>query len=92
MSRTQPRITGHHEDAAPPSGHLRRLVALIILSVGTGGLAASVTAFIPLYMVDHFGTSEQTAASLMAIYYSAGLWVSPLGDAFPTVWDGYRYW
>jgi MFS family permease len=51
----------------------------MILSVGTGGLAASVTAFLPLYMVDHFGASEQTAAYLMAIYYSAGLWASPLG-------------
>jgi MFS family permease len=79
MSRTQPRITGHHEDAAPQPGHLRRLVALMILSVGTGGLAASVTASLPLYMVDHFGASEQTAAYLMAIYYSAGLWASPLG-------------
>lgn len=38
-----------------------------------------VAAFLPLYMVDHFGASEQTAASLMSIFYSAGLWVSPLG-------------
>ena len=79
MSRTQPKITGHHEEAAPQPGYLRRLVALMILSVGTGGLVASVIAFLPLYMVDHFGASEQTAASLMSIYYSAGLWASPLG-------------
>jgi FSR family fosmidomycin resistance protein-like MFS transporter len=79
MSRTQPGITEQREEAEPQPGHLRRLVAFMILSVGTGGLASSVTAFLPLYMVDHFGTNEQTAASLMAIYYSAGLWVSPLG-------------
>ncbi|MDH4270029.1 MAG: MFS transporter [Dehalococcoidia bacterium] len=79
MSRTQPKIIKHHEEAAPQPGYLRRLVALVVLSVGTGGLVASVTAFLPLYMVDHFGASEQTAAYLMAIYYSAGLWASPLG-------------
>jgi len=79
MSRTQPKTIKHHEEAAPQPGYLRRLVALIILSVGTGGVVASVAAFFPLYMVDYFGASEQTAASLMSIYYSAGLWVSPLG-------------
>ncbi len=79
MSRTQPEITEHHEEAAPQPGYLRRLVAFMILSAGTGGLAASVTSFLPLYMVDHFGASEQTAAYLMAIYCSAGLWASPLG-------------
>ena len=79
MSSPKPEITEHHEEARPQPGHLHRLVAFMILSVGTGGLSSSVTAFFPLYMVDHFGTSEQTAASLMAIFYSAGLWVSPLG-------------
>jgi MFS family permease len=79
MSGTQPEITEHHEEAAPQPGHLRRLVAFVILSAGTGGLAGSVASVLTLYMVDHFGASEQTAAFLMAIYCSAGLWASPLG-------------
>lgn len=79
MSRTQPRIVKHREEPAPQPGYLRRLVALIILGVGTGGVVASVVAFLPLYLVDHFGASEQAAASLISIYYSAGLWASPLG-------------
>jgi len=79
MSRTRPEITGPHKEAAPQPGYRRRLVVFMILSVVTGGLVASVAAFLPLYMVDHFGASKQTAASLMAIYYSAGLWASPLG-------------
>jgi MFS family permease len=79
MSGTQPEITEHHEEAAPQPGYLRRLVAFVILSAGTGGLGASVASVLTLYMVDHFGASEQTAASLMAIYCSAGLWASPLG-------------
>jgi MFS family permease len=80
MSRTQPETTEYHgEEATPQPGHLRRLVVFMILSVGAGGLASSASAFLPLYMVDHFGASEQTAAALMSVYYSAGIWVSPLG-------------
>jgi MFS family permease len=78
-SQTQPNIVKHHEEPAPPPGYRRRLVVFMILSVITGGLVASVTSFLTLYMVDNFGANEQTAASLMAIYYSAGLWASPLG-------------
>jgi MFS family permease len=79
MSRTEPEITGHHKEAAPQPGYRRRLVVFMILSVLTGGLVASATWALPLYMVDNFGASPQIAASLMAIYYSAGLWASPLG-------------
>jgi MFS family permease len=79
MSRTQPEAIKYHEEAAPQPSYRRRLVVFMILSVVTGGLVASATWALPLYMVDHFGASEQTAASLMAIYYSAGLWASPLG-------------
>ncbi len=78
-SRTRPEGISRRDEAAPPPGHLRRLVVFMILSVVTGGLVSSVTAVLTLYMVDHFGASEQTAASLMSIYFSAGLWVSPLG-------------
>ncbi len=78
-SRIRPEINGRHKEAAPQPGYRRRLIVFMILSVVTGGLVASVTSVLTLYMVDHFGASEQTAASLMAIYYSAGLWASPLG-------------
>ncbi len=79
LSQTQPKLIKHHEEAAPQPGYRRRLVALIIFSAGTGGVVAAVAAFLPLYMVDHFGVSEQTAASLMSVYYSAGLWAGLLG-------------
>ena len=39
----------------------------------------SVISFIPLFVVDRFGISEEVAAALIAVIYSAGLWVSPLG-------------
>jgi len=79
MSRTQPETIKHPEEAVPQPGYRRRLVVFMTLSVVTGGLVASATWALPLYMVDNFGTSPETAASLMAIYYSAGLWASPLG-------------
>jgi len=79
ISQTLPEITGHDKGTASQPGYKRRLVVFMILSVVTGGLVASATWALPLYMVDNFGASEQIAASLMAIYYSAGLWASPLG-------------
>ena len=39
----------------------------------------SVISFIPLFAVDRFGASAGVAAALVAVIYSAGLWVSPLG-------------
>jgi MFS family permease len=42
-------------------------------------LFTSVTSFTPLFLVDHFGVTEATAAASLAIIYSGGLWVSPLG-------------
>ena len=39
----------------------------------------SVIVFLPLYVVDQFGTSEQAAASLLSVVWSAGLWAGPVG-------------
>jgi MFS family permease len=63
----------------PVSGRLRRLVAFMVLSVFNAGLTTSAIIFVPLYLVDHFGASKQTAASFIAIAYSAGLWAGPAG-------------
>ncbi len=35
--------------------------------------------FIPLYLVDSFGMSAQTAAAMLSIAYSGGIWAGPLG-------------
>lgn len=69
----------HPAEVKPKPGNVRRLVAFLILTVIAGGIGFSITGFIPLYLVDHFGVSEQTAASLLAIIWSAGLWASPVG-------------
>jgi len=79
MSKTQQTITHHYDRAPSPPGHLRRLVIFMILTTFTQAVTFATIAFIPLFMVDHFGVSEGTAAAFISIIYSAGLWASPLG-------------
>ena len=78
-SRSGREKTGYQEETPPAPGNLRRIVAFMIMGVFTGGVVASSMSFVPLYMVDHFGISEETAAKYLAIVFSAGLWAGPLG-------------
>jgi FSR family fosmidomycin resistance protein-like MFS transporter len=57
----------------------RGLVAFVVLSAFSAAITSSIIAFIPLFMIDHFGVSKKTAAAFLAIIYSAGLWAAPLG-------------
>jgi len=77
--KTEHRIPSSHKEAPPTPGRVRRLTSFIILSSLTWSVIFSVISFIPLFLVDHFGTSEQTAAAFIAVIYSAGLWAAPLG-------------
>jgi len=79
MSNTQQAITRHPDETPSPPGYLRRLVPFMILTTFTQAVIFATIAFIPLFMVDHFGVSEGTAAAFLSIIYSAGLWASPLG-------------
>ena len=65
-------------ESAGPRQNLRLAVFLIL------GISSMVTvyltiSFIPLYLVDSFGMSEQTAAAMLSIAYSGGIWAGPLG-------------
>jgi len=79
MIKTQQTLTHHYDRTPPPPGHLRRLVIFMILTTFTQAVTFATIAFIPLFMVDHFHTSEETAAAFLSILYFAGLWASPLG-------------
>ena len=59
--------------------YFRPILAFIILSTSTSAIMTSTIAFIPLYIVDQFKVAERTAAALMAVVYSTGLWAAPLG-------------
>jgi FSR family fosmidomycin resistance protein-like MFS transporter len=78
-SHDQPAGINLGEETSPAPGNIRRLVVFMVLVIIALGVGASLMAFIPLYLVDHFGVSEQTAASLLSIIFSAGLWAGPLG-------------
>jgi predicted MFS family arabinose efflux permease len=74
-----PALKGSNDNALPVPGRRRRLVSFIVLTTFTQAVLFSVMSFIPLFMVDQFGVSGETAAALMAVIFSAGLWAGPLG-------------
>jgi MFS family permease len=78
-SHEQPAKTDDRDEASSIRDRIRLLVAFMVLSVLSGGMFYSSISFLPLYIVDHFGISKRTAASLLAFIYSAGLWAGPLG-------------
>jgi MFS family permease len=55
-----------------------KVIAFLALTTLGGALTGSVIGFIPLYLVDTYGVQEETAAGLLAIIFSAGIWVAPL--------------
>jgi len=61
---------------------MRRLILFLVLSFSIGALMHSVRAFIPLYIVDHFGVREEAAAALIAIISFAQMFGAPLGGYF----------
>jgi len=79
MKKTEQTVISNHKETSPTPRRIRRLISFIVLSTLSGAVTMSVISFIPLFLVDHFGVAKETAAALIAIVYSAGLWVSPLG-------------
>ena len=77
--KTERKIDSSHTQVPATPFRWRRLAVFIFLSTLTGAIISSTTSFIPLFLVDHHGVAEATAAATMAIMYSGGLWVSPLG-------------
>ncbi|MBI5967734.1 MAG: MFS transporter [Deltaproteobacteria bacterium] len=72
--------------SSPTPRRFHRLVSFIILSNITGAVIFATTSFIPLFLVDHFGFSKETAGAFFAFIYSAGLWMSPLGGYLSDRW------
>jgi MFS family permease len=60
-------------------GRWRRLIAFMALVIAGGGLAGSVSPFLPLYFVDEFHLSKALAGSLTAIGSLAGLLMPYVG-------------
>ena len=64
---------------APAHIRWRQIVPFVIISVVTGTMIESISAYLSLYAVDSLGISEATAARLMAVSPGAGLLVAPFG-------------
>ena len=64
-------------EASPALGYMYRLIAVIILGSLTMAVAMSVVSFLPLFLVDTFGTSKETAAASMSLVYAMALWAGP---------------
>jgi YNFM family putative membrane transporter len=77
--KSQPKATPSQEEKAPDQGRASSLAYFIFLSTFTHAVLFSTTSFIPLFLVDHFLVSKATAGAVIAIIYSAGLWVGPIG-------------
>lgn len=65
-------------EAPATPGNMRRLVTVIVLSSLTMALVMSVTSFIPLFLVDTFGTSKEMAAASMSLVFAMAFWAGPL--------------
>lgn len=64
---------------APDRIHWRRILPFIIISVTTGTMIQSASAYLSLYAVDQLGVAEATAAMLVAVTPAVGLVAAPLG-------------
>lgn len=62
-------------------GHIRwrQILPFIIMSVTTGTMIQSASAYLSLYAVDHLLVAEATAAMLVAVSPAVGLVAAPLG-------------
>jgi MFS family permease len=77
--RTKPGTSAAPTEAAPAQDNRRRLLAFLILGISSMVLIYSTITFIPLYIVDHLGTSKETGATMVALVFSGGIWAGPLG-------------
>jgi MFS family permease len=79
-SRSAPQATAGERDEVPHTPHrVRRLITLITLSTFNQAMLMSIVSFVPLLLVDDFGSGKGAAAASMSLVYGMGLWAGPLG-------------
>jgi MFS family permease len=77
--KTEGQTTADYGESPPPTGYLHRLLPILVISTFTQAVILSVISFIPLYLVDNFGTGKETAAASIALVYAVGLVAGPMG-------------
>ncbi len=84
--KAEPKTISSYTEAPPIPGRLRRLVALVTLSTFTQAMFAAVISFMPLFLVDNFGTNKEMAAASISLVYFMGLWAGPVGGYLADRW------
>lgn len=79
VRKAEPKMAGSRTVESGSPHRWWRLVVFIFLNNFVAAATISSISFVPLFLVDHFGISEATAAAFIALIYSAGLWAGPLG-------------
>lgn len=77
--KTEVNTTADYGESPPATGYLHRLLPILVISTFTQAVILSVISFIPLYLVDNFGTGKETAAASIALVYAVGLVAGPMG-------------
>lgn len=75
----KPRSSSKSGERPEATTDLARLIIVIVLTLLTRVLGGAVQAYIPLYLVDHFGVDEKTAGAFLSIIFSASFFAAPLG-------------
>ena len=67
------------EERPPQPGYKRRLIAFLTMMVVGGGAGATVNSFLPVYIKEVLGASNEVSAMSLSIIFSSGLWAGPIG-------------
>jgi MFS transporter, FSR family, fosmidomycin resistance protein len=67
------------EERPPQPGYKRRLIAFLTMMVFGGGAGATVNSFLPVYIKEVLGASNEVSAMSLSIIFSSGLWAGPVG-------------
>jgi len=76
--KTVTRDTNVEPETPFSPGNKRRLITVIVLSAFTMAMVMSVVSFIPLFLVDTFGTSKEAAAASISLVFAMAFWAGPL--------------
>jgi MFS family permease len=67
------------EEQPPQPGYKRRLISFLTMMVVGGGAGATVNSFLPVYIKEVLGASNEVSAMSLSIIFSSGLWAGPAG-------------
>ncbi len=77
--KTERKVSSIQSDAVPSRMHWGPLISFLTLSVLCGAVSYTPIAFLPLFLVDKFGASQEMAGVFLSIVSAGALMAAPLG-------------